>query len=170
MRHYTDPHRTEPPKYQIRDLVMLNGHNIKMRRPSQKLDHKNHGPFQVEMIVSPLAGRLMLLRKWKIHNIFHVSLLKPYRTSKHRVPPDPSKILREAHDIEQSKEYDVDEVLGSTRKGRRVLYLVKWLDYLDRKDWTEEPYDNYSLGGLEKLREFHRRNPDALRDYRLTET
>jgi len=170
MCRYTDPQRSEPPKYQIGDLVMLNGRNIKTRRPSRKLDHKNYGPFQVEKIVSPLAVRLMLPRKWKIHNVFHVSLLEPDRTSEHRVPPDPSKILREADDIEQSKEYNVDEVLGSTKKGRRVLYLVKWLDYPDRKDWTEEPYDNFSVGGLGKLREFHRRNPDAPRDYRLTES
>jgi len=79
-------------------------------------------------------------------------------------------ILREADDIEQSKEYDVDGVLGSTRKGCRVLYLVKWLDYPDRKDWTGEPYDNFSVGGLEKLREFHRQNPGTPRDYRLTES
>jgi len=123
----------------------------------------------VEKIVLPLAVRLTLPRKWKIHTVFHLSLLEPYRTSEHRVPLDPSKILREADDIEQSKEYDVDEVLGSTRKGGRVLYLVKWLDYPDRKDWTEEPYDNFSVGGLEKLWEFHRKNPDAPRDYQLTE-
>jgi len=29
MRHYMDPQRIEPPKYQIGDLVILNGHNIK---------------------------------------------------------------------------------------------------------------------------------------------
>jgi len=53
--------------------------------------------------------------------------------------------------------------------GKRILYLVKWLDYPECKDWTEEPFDNFSVGGLEKLREFHRRNPDALRDYLLTD-
>ena len=47
MRRYTDPQRSEPPKYQIGDLVMLNRHNIKTRRPFWKLDHKNHGPFLV---------------------------------------------------------------------------------------------------------------------------
>jgi len=167
---YTDPQRTEPPKYQIGDLVMLKGRNIKTCRPSWKLDHKNHGPFQVEKIVLPLAVRLTLPRKWKIHNVFHVSLLEPYRTSEHRVPPDPLKILGEADDIEQSEEYDVDEVLERTRKGRRVRYLVKWLDYPDRKDWTEEPYDNFSVGGLDKLQEFYRRNLEAPRDYRLTES
>jgi len=128
MRSYTDPQCTEPPKYQIGDLVMRNGCNIKTRRPSQKLDHKNHGPFQVEKIVSPLAVRLTLPRKWKINNVFDLSLLEPYRTSEYRAPLNSSKILREDDDIEQREEYDVDEVLGSTRKGRRILYLVKWLD------------------------------------------
>jgi len=64
-------------------------------------------------------------------------------------------VLREANEVEQSEEYDVDEALGSTKKGRCILYLVKWLDYLERKDWTEELYDNFSVGGLEKLQEFH---------------
>jgi len=71
---------------------MLNGRNIKTRRPSKKLDHKNHGPFQIEKIVSPLAVHLTLPRKWKMHNVFHVLLL-PYRTSEQRAPPDPSKVL-----------------------------------------------------------------------------
>jgi len=174
MRRYTDPARKEPPAYQVGDLVMLSGHNIKTRRPSKKLDHKNHGPFQIEKIVSPLAIRLTLPHKWKIHNVFHISLLEPYRTSQHRAPPDPSKILWEADDIEQSEEYDVGEVISSVERGRRsnkrILYLVKWLNYLERKDWTEEPFDNFSVGGLEKLQEFHRRNPDALSDYQLTDT
>jgi len=138
---------------------MLNGCNIKTRCPSKKLDHKNHSPFQIEKIVSPLAVRLTLPRKWKIHNVFHVSLLEPYRTSEHRAPPDPSKVLRKADDIEQSKEYDVEQVISLVERGRgnnqRILYLVKWLDYPERKDWTEEPFDNFSVGSLEKLREFH---------------
>jgi len=123
----------------------------------------------VEKIVSPLAVRITLPRKLKIHNVFHVSLLEPYRTREHRAPSDPAKVLCEVDDIEQTEEYDVDEVLVSTKKGHHVLYLIKCLDYPDRKDWTEEPYDNFSVGGLGKLREFHRNHPDAPRDYRLTE-
>ena len=80
---YTDSDHKKPPAYQVRDLVILSGYNIKMRRPSRKLDHKNHGPFQIGKIVSPLTVCLTLPRKWKIHNIFHVSLLEPYRTSEH---------------------------------------------------------------------------------------
>jgi len=159
MRRYTDATRKEPPAYQVGDLVMLNGRNIKTRCPSKKLDHKNDGHFQIKKIVSPLAVRLTLPRKWKIHNVFHVSLLEPYRTSEQRAPPDPSKVLREADDMEQSEEHDVDEVMSLVERGRgnnkRILYLVKWLDYPECKDWTEEPFDNFSVGGLEKLQEFH---------------
>jgi len=97
---------------------MLNGRNIKTRQPSKKLDHKNHGPFQIEKIVSLLAIRLTLPRKWKIHNVFHVSLLEPYRTSEHRAPADPSKVLHEADDIEQSEEYDVEVVMSAVERGR----------------------------------------------------
>jgi hypothetical protein len=167
MRRYADPHRKEPPVYQVGDLVMLNGKNIQTRRPSRKLDHKNHGPFQIERIISPLAVKLTLPQKWRIHDVFHVSLVEPYRTSNLQATPDPSRTLREADDVENSEEYDVDEIMGSTKKGRRVLYLVKWLDYPDRRDWTNEPFDNFSEGGFEKLKEFHRRNPEAPRDYRL---
>jgi len=102
-----------------------------------------------------------------------VLLLEPYRTSDQRTLLDPSRVLREADDIEQSEEYNVEEVMSSVKCGwennKRILYLVKWLDYPVRKDWTEEPFNNFSVGGLEKLREFHRRNPDTQRDYRLTE-
>jgi hypothetical protein len=61
-------------------------------------------------------------------------------------------VLREPDDIEQGEEYNIDEVMFSIERGhgnnRRVLYLVKWLDYPERRDWTDEPFDNFSLGGL----------------------
>jgi len=103
---------------------MLNGKNIQTWRPLQKLDHKNHGPFQVEKIVSPLAVKLTIPRKWKIHDVFHVSLSKPFETGT-RAVPNPSQVLCEADNIENSAEYDVDEVMASAKKGHRVLYLIK---------------------------------------------
>jgi hypothetical protein len=78
MRRYADPDRKKAPAYQVGDLVILSSRNIQTRRPSRKMDHKNHGPFQIEKIVSPLAVRLTLPRKWKFLNVFHVSLLEPF--------------------------------------------------------------------------------------------
>ena len=50
-----------------------------------------------------------------------------------------------------------------------MVYLVKWLDYLNRQDWTEESFEKFSVGSLKKIGEFHRKNPDSPRDYRLTD-
>jgi hypothetical protein len=77
MRQYIDPDRKEAPIYLVGDLVMLTGSNIQTRCPSRKLDDKNHSPFQVEKIVSPLTIKLTLPRKYKILNVFHVSLVEP---------------------------------------------------------------------------------------------
>jgi len=81
-------------------------------------------PSRSRRFFSPLVVQLTLPRKWKIHNVFHVSLVEPYRASNLRGPMDPSKVLQEADDVEQSEEYDIDEVMSSTKKGRPILYLV----------------------------------------------
>jgi len=146
---------------------MLNGRNIQTHCPSWKLDHKNHRSFQVGKVISPLAVKLTLPRKWRIHDVFHISLLEPYRAGEMQVILDPVKVLWEEDNIENSKEYNVDEIIGSTKKERQVLYLVKWLDYPNQRDWTNKLFDNFSEGGFKKLREFHRQNPEAPRDYRL---
>jgi len=91
MRRYADPNRKEAPAYQVGDLVMLNGRNIQTRRPSRKMDHKNHGPFQIEELISPLPACLTLPRKWKIHNVFHVSCsnpIEPASTERPRTHPE----------------------------------------------------------------------------------
>jgi len=66
-----------------------------------------------------------------MRNVFHVSLLEPYQTSEHWAPPDPSKVLWKADNIEQMEECNMDEVMSSVKHGRRnnqrILYLVKWL-------------------------------------------
>jgi hypothetical protein len=168
MGRYHDQRRQEPPRYKTGDLVMLDGRNIKTRRPSKKLDDKLYGPFRIEKIVSPTAYRLTLPRKWKIHNTFHVALLEPYRQSARRPAIDPERVLQEQNEVE-GEEYDVEEIMASSwdKADRRVKYLVKWLGYPDRKDWTEEPFENFSEGSHELLRDFHRQNPAAPKDYRL---
>jgi hypothetical protein len=93
--------------------------------------------------------------------------IEPFESGS-RPAPDPAQILREADDIEADDEYDVEEVKGSVKRRNRVLYHVKWLGWPRKKDWTFEPFENFSVGGLEKLREYHSKNPDSPRDYRLT--
>ena len=65
--------------YQMGDLVWLNRCNIKMYHPTVKLAPKHHGPFPIQRVLSPIDYQLMLPEQWKIHDMFHVDLLTPYR-------------------------------------------------------------------------------------------
>ena len=75
--HY-DPKHKPAPQYNPGDPVMLSTKNLKITRPSKKLDHKYIGPFQVEKMVGSLAVRLILPTKWRTHPTFHVSTIEPY--------------------------------------------------------------------------------------------
>ena len=57
--------------------------------------------------------------------------------------------------------------MASITRRKRVLYLVKWLGFPRKKDWTYEPYENFSEGAHDKLHALHEKNPSAPRDYRL---
>jgi transposase InsO family protein len=55
MKKYADLKRKDAPEFKIGDLVMLDGRHIQTRWPKDKLDHKKHGPFAIEKVVSPTA-------------------------------------------------------------------------------------------------------------------
>jgi hypothetical protein len=103
MKKYADLKRKDAPEFNIGDLVMLNRRHIQTRWLKDKLDHKKHGPFAIEKVVSLTAMQLSLPRKWKIHNTFHVSLLEPYNNGS-RPLPDLLKIIDESVDIKGNEE------------------------------------------------------------------
>jgi len=79
MKKYYDQKATEQPSIEVSDLVMLNTKNIRTKRPSQKLGPKLYGPFKVLEKQGSRAHKLEISPRWKIHPVFHVSLLEPYR-------------------------------------------------------------------------------------------
>jgi hypothetical protein len=108
--------------------VWLKAWNLKMQYQSSKLAPKCHGPFQVIKEVSPVAYQLRLLASWRIYDVFHVSLLSPYReTTAH----DPNFTWPPPDLIGGEEEYKVEAILNHRRHGRsRTLqYLIKWKGY-----------------------------------------
>ncbi len=61
--------------YAPSEKVRLNSKYIKTKR-NKKLESKFFGPFQVFHAVGKQAYKLELPMKWKIHDVFHVSLLE----------------------------------------------------------------------------------------------
>ena len=61
------------------DQVWLEGMNLQLSHPSAKLAPKQYSPFKVLREISPVIYCLKLPPHWTIHNVFHASLLTPYR-------------------------------------------------------------------------------------------
>src|SRR6201996_3822613 len=158
--------KREGRKFQKGDLVWLEGRNLKTDQPASKLAAKRYGPFPVAQVLSPVTYQLTLPEQWKIHPVFHVDLLTPYKetafhgTNYTRPPPDL---------INDEEEYEVEQILDSRVRGRnrKVQYLVKWMGYPDSDNqWL----DAELLTADEAIREFKKSRPHAVTHIRRAKT
>ena len=76
------------------------------------MEAKFFGPFQVLHHVGKQAYKLELPRKWKIHNVFHVSLLEQDITRKGRVDKEARQMEFDAGN-DESGEYKVEAIQDS---------------------------------------------------------
>ena len=96
-------------RWQVGEQVWLEGRNLLLPYGSAKLAPRRHGPFKIIKVISPVAYELELPLQWKIHPVFHASLLTPYiETSAHgpnytRPPPDL---------VEGEVEWEVEAILA----------------------------------------------------------
>ena len=107
----------------VGDKVLLSSKNIKTTQPCKKFSEKFFGPFTILARIGPLAYRLKLPSSFgKIHDVFHVSLLQPVRTTKytHNFIAPPPEI------VDGLPEHIVESVLDSRIYRRRLQYLVSW--------------------------------------------
>lgn len=77
-RSYDKKHRDIPPLLPG-SLVLLDAKGIETQSPSHKLDNRRHGPFEITEQIGELAYRLKLPPEWKIHDVFNISKLTPFR-------------------------------------------------------------------------------------------
>ena len=125
------------------NLFILNGKNRRTQLAAKKLEAKLFGPFKVVRLVG-YGGQSVVLEwplRWRVNNVFHISLLEPDGTSvrglwdKHIAVTDSEYVDRHGviHEVGYNVEgnqvledFDVEEIMGSDDKARRkmVLYLI----------------------------------------------
>jgi hypothetical protein len=143
MKRFTDRKRRESHSYAVGQKVWLDAQNLRTKRPSKKLDLRRLGPFEVLTPVpqdshNPSTYRLALPTSWKVHPVFHVSLLRPALLDERLHPPvtDDTQPLLDI--INGEEEFKVETILDHRGGKHRWEYLVKWRGY-PTSDVTWEP-------------------------------
>ncbi len=73
--YYNNKHRIEP-KLQEEEKVYLLRKNVQTKRPSNKLDHKKLGLFEIKTKLRPVIYKLKLPKTIEIYPVFYISLLE----------------------------------------------------------------------------------------------
>jgi hypothetical protein len=124
--------------YKVGDKVLLSTKylNLKHSESSRKLLPEWIGPFEVVQVVEPVACKLNMNPGWRVHPVFHVSLLEPYRKDG-RVQPPPPPI-----EMEGALEYEVESILEHRFRGiknPKAYYKVAWKGYgIEHNSWEPE--------------------------------
>jgi hypothetical protein len=134
---FADKRRVEK-VYKVGDKVLLNPKylNLKHSETNRKLLSKWIGPFEVVQVVGPVAYKLKMNPGWRVHPVFHVSLLELYRENG-RVQPPPPPI-----EMEDALEYEVESILEHRFRGKKhpkAYYKVPWKGYgIEHNSWEPE--------------------------------
>jgi len=96
IKKYDDRKAPPQPDIETGELVMLKAKNIKRKRPTKKFTPRWYSPFKVLEKKGNRAFKLDIPACWKIHPVFHVSLLEPYKVSDR---PNREQPLREPEDV-----------------------------------------------------------------------
>ena len=89
------------------DDVYLIRRNIKMTRPSSKLDYKKLGTFKISKKINNVTFKLELPESMKMYNTFHISLLEPKPMKMRRNPNIHQPEAEEGTNNINEEHYDV---------------------------------------------------------------
>jgi hypothetical protein len=114
--------------------VWLDTRNLKMNH-HKKIAPKQEGPFEIDEVFGPVTYWLKLPDSWKIHNMFHATLLRPYIENEvygNNYPRPLPELLEE-------EVYEVETILKHRWRGRGYQYYVKWKGYpITKATWENE--------------------------------
>lgn len=120
------------------DKVWLATTNLKLACPSKKLGPKFIGPFPVKRRINEVAYELELPELFRIHPVFHITLLKPALTDpfpgRSFGPPEP--VI-----IDGEEEIEVETILDYRKRRNQIQFLIKWKGY-GPEDNSWEPEGN----------------------------
>ncbi|UTT88499.1 hypothetical protein NDA17_002375 [Ustilago hordei] len=139
-------------EFKVGDMVYINCRNWKTRRPRPKLDTRFAGPYPVQERVGRRAYRITLPANLRVHDVFHVSMLEPARTSslpqRAEQPTIPSL-------PDEDLDFEVEALIDKRSHNGTTEYKVLWRGYSEEAaSW--EPVENLNC-------------PDLIQEYEVSE-
>ena len=122
--------------FTIGEKVWLEARNLKRDVVDPKFSPKREGPFEITRVLSSLSYELRLPSTWRIHPVFHASLLSRYKENEVHGPnfPAPPPDL-----IGNEEEYEVERILKHRGHPRNRSFLIRWKGYTAEEDsWLHE--------------------------------
>jgi len=86
------------------EKVYLRRKNIKIKRPSNKLDYIKKGPYRIKRKLGPVTYELDIPNGTRIHLVFYVALLE-------RAPKDEPYATEQLYNEEEEDFYEVEKIL-----------------------------------------------------------
>lgn len=148
--------RRRPTTYQVGDMVLLSTKNLDLRPSTEtsgsktkkkgtfKLMPKWIGPFKVMATIGPACTLELPDQLSRLHNTFHVSLLRPYHDGTKAFPSRQTQHRPLPQLVDGNSYYEVEAIrdmrLQKNTRGRLVnRYLVKWKGYPESDNTWEPP-------------------------------
>ena len=158
----TNRSHLDAPLYSVRDRVWLSTDNLRLPHASWKLSERWLGPYSITKLIGTNAVKLRLPHSMRIHPVVNISHVKPYRDHLPGQPvsaPGPSNVTEDCEE-----EYEVEYIVDSWYKGKRLEYLIHWKGWSET-DRTWEPVSNLG-NAVDTVCDFHASHPSTPRRLR----
>ena len=139
--------------FELGDKVWLKAKNLKHLVINPKFPLKREGHFTITKVLSPIVYQLRLPKTWKIHPVFHASLLSPYRENEvhDRNFPAPPPDL-----INGEEEYEIEKIIRHHGTPASCSFLIRWKGYSAEEDsWVPEWDLKHAKSALTSYKKLH---------------
>ena len=110
---------------------MLSAKNLKQKKLSKKLSNKMIEFFRRQELIDKQMYHLDLSIIYKIHSVFHVSLLKLYN---HRLNDDSILNYFILKLIDDEQEWKIEKILQKWKRKKILYYKIQWKEYFIEYD------------------------------------
>jgi hypothetical protein len=142
-KKHANQKRTFSFEYEFKDMIWLFIKNIKIERSFKKLDHKWIESYKIKKVLKDIC-QLDLSQSMKIHDTFHISLLRKTAIDSfiEQIQSSSSSIVINK---DEEEKYKINDILDNRYHYDKLSYKVVWLDHFSDRAWySAENFQNHS--------------------------